>query len=155
MLISTPKYKIIGGIVAFTQATGAIKNCKSHCDIFVQDGGEKVGMITGSTRVKTITYNTTWVRADVQTCELGGRIATTVTKENDVVGVNPDTMQPIYGEVEKPAWKTLVDKDETLGENDVYFYDHIYGGTTNWSGIEGYDGCSWLSAAPSVTVPAK
>ena len=104
--------------------------------------GAKIGMITASARAEG---------KIAQNCQLGGRIATTATKENDVIGVDPDTMQPIYGEVEKPAWKTLVDKDATLKDNEVYFYDHIYGGTTDWTGVEGYDGCSWLSEAPAVS----
>jgi hypothetical protein len=91
-------------------------------------------MITASARSATVIASN---------CQIGGRIATTVTKENGVIGVDPTTNQPIWGEIEKPAWKTLVDKDATLGENVVYFYNHICGGETDWTGVEGYDGCTY------------
>jgi hypothetical protein len=29
------------------------------------------------------------------------------------------------------------------------FYNYIYGGKTDWSGVSNYDGCSALSAAPT------
>ena len=33
------------------------------------------------------------------------------------------------------------------------YWNHIYGGTTDWTGVENYDGCEFLNAAPEVTVP--
>jgi hypothetical protein len=131
----------IGGVVANLQNTG--NSAKAYCDIQAVDFSN-VGMITSSARSATVVASN---------CEVGGRIATTATKENDVIGVNPETMQPIYGEVEKPAWKTLVDKDvETLEDNQLYFYNHIYGVATDWTGVTpAYDGCTWLSEAPAVS----
>ena len=123
----------VGGLVA--NAKNAINNSDVYCN--VQAVNCIAGMITGVTRTAgTIVASN---------CKIGGQIATTGNKKNEVVGVNPDTMQPIYGEVEEPIWKTLVDKDATLGENDVYFYNHIYGGETDWTGVENYDSCTWWS----------
>ena len=33
------------------------------------------------------------------------------------------------------------------------YWNHIYGGSTDWTGVENYDGCEFLNAAPVVTVP--
>ena len=48
---------------------------------------------------------------------------------------------------------TVDDEDESQKEKltpltaDNYF-DYIFGGTTDWTGVENYDGCTLLTASP-------
>ena len=39
-------------------------------------------------------------------------------------------------------------KEYTLDESN--FYNYIYGGTTDWTGVENYDGCTALAAKPTI-----
>ena len=58
-------------------------------------------------------------------------IATTTTKYEDADG----------DEVIAPLWVEL---------SDTNFFDYMYGGTTDWTSVENYDGCSFLSVVPEV-----
>jgi hypothetical protein len=39
---------------------------------------------------------------------------------------------------------------EEIKINSTNFYNYIYGGKTDWSGVSNYDGCSAISAAPTL-----
>ncbi len=42
---------------------------------------------------------------------------------------------------------------KTTSVTDSNFYNYIYGGSTDWTGVENYDGCVHLPSKPEVTVP--
>ena len=42
---------------------------------------------------------------------------------------------------------------KTTSVTDSNFYNYIYGGSTDWTGVEDYDGCVYLKSKPEVTVP--
>ncbi len=115
---------MVGGVVG--QTTAMIGNAISYCDIQAI-GVEKIGMITGAARSTSVIASN---------CQLGGRIATTESEkktwdddtEDYIVGISPD-------------WIEL---------NDTNYLTYIYGGTTDWTGVENYDGCSWLSVKPTL-----
>jgi hypothetical protein len=60
-------------------------------------------------------------------CKLGGRIAT--------------VMAPDASGDPAPDLKNIT------AEN---YYDYIYGTVVDWTGVDGYDGCSFLSVKPTL-----
>ena len=42
---------------------------------------------------------------------------------------------------------------KTTSITDSNFYNYIYGGSTDWTGVDDYDGCEYLTSKPEVTVP--
>ena len=63
----------------------------------------------------------------VNNCQLGGdKVTIEIDEEDEAV-------------IEKRAPLTA--------EN---YFNHIYGGTTDWTGVANYDGCTFLTAAPSI-----
>ena len=56
----------------------------------------------------------------------------------------------------KVGGKTLGEYDKAdevyleIAISDENFFDYIYGGTTDWSGVSNYDGCSALSSKPAI-----
>ena len=42
---------------------------------------------------------------------------------------------------------------KTTSITDSNFHNYIYGGSTDWTGVEEYDGCEYLTSKPEVTVP--
>ncbi|MBR2859594.1 MAG: hypothetical protein IKB90_05845, partial [Alistipes sp.] len=135
-----------GGIVGYSYGNGIIKNCQSYCTIkaFEKVGNEyvpyqQVGIITGSSRraeIHTGSNNTANARtAVVRDCEVGG---------NMVFAENKETVEDPGGESIETITDVLTPLDETS------WFNYIYGGTTNWSGVTGYDGCERLAAAPIV-----
>ena len=130
---STSTYHI-GGIIGIS--TGSVSGVESYCDIeAIGLGDQNIGMIKGQPRVVVTTEEggstTNTVRA-VSNCKLGGRIATTTVSEEDANGGDP---------IITPDWQAIT------AEN---FYNYIYGGTTDWTGVDNYDGCSFLSVKPTV-----
>ena len=67
----------------------------------------------------------------VSNCKLGGRIATSSDFKETADG----------GKEEVPVWTSL---------DDSNFYEYIYSTMPNWSSITNYDGCSYLSAKPTI-----
>jgi hypothetical protein len=61
-------------------------------------------------------------------CKLGGRIATVMTQD-----ANGDDPAPYWNDV--------------TAEN---YYDYIYGTVVDWTGVDGYDGCEFLSVKPTL-----
>ena len=137
-----------GGIVGYSYGNGIIKNCQSYCTIkaFEKVGDECVqyiqsGLITGSSRradTQTGNNNTANARtAVVRDCKVGGEMifSQVITEHTDVdAGGDPITTV------------TVTNTPGVLTEEN--WFNHIYGGTTDWSGVTGYDGCERLAAAP-------
>ena len=138
-----------GGILGYSYGNGIIKNCQSYCTIqaFEKIGNECVpyvqsGLITGSSRraeTQTGANNTTNARtAVVRDCKVGGEVifsqVITVHKDTDASG-------------DEIVTTTVTNTPGPLTESN--WFNHIYGGTTDWTGVTGYDGCERLTAAPT------
>ena len=112
---------------------GIIHDCKSYCDIQAyipkEDGSVKtaytnVGFITGSLRIPEVLTKGVALQAVVRNCQLGG------TWLDDY-----DGSEEVY-----------------IGKkiNSSNFYNYIYGGDTDWTGVENYDGCTLLTSKPAI-----
>ncbi|MBO4936552.1 MAG: hypothetical protein J6C94_07255 [Alistipes sp.] len=110
----------IGGVVGTTSTP--LDNVTVFCNISAIDRSGKVGMVEGIAYAEA---------SKATNCKIGGKIATTTTKYEDSDGV----------EVVGPLWVEL---------SDTNYFDYMYGGTTDWTGVENYDGCSFLSVVPEV-----
>ena len=96
-----------------------IVNAQCYCNI-VAPGIANTGMVMGVPRAEaTLAKN----------CKLGGTIAFTSKETEDSMGETQ--VVPIV---------------ETITEEN--YFNYIYGGTTDWSGVENYDGCEFLSVKP-------
>ena len=129
---STSTYHI-GGIIGIS--TGSVSGVESYCDIeAIGLGDQNIGMIKGQPRVVATTEEdgsiTNTVRAALN-CKLGGRIAVATSSTEDADGNSV----------------SVIDWNVISADN---FYNYIYGGTTDWTGVDAYDGCSFLSVAPEV-----
>ena len=138
-----------GGILGYSYGNGIIKNCQSYCTIqaFEKIGDECVpyiqsGLITGSSRraeTQTGGNNTTNARtAVVRDCKVGGEIIF-----SQVINRTEDT--DAGGET--IVTETITNTPGVLTADN--WFNYIYGGTTDWSGVTGYDGCERLTAAPT------
>jgi hypothetical protein len=108
------------GGVVGTTSVG-VANAKSYCNIVVPDGSA-VGAIMGSSRADNIIASN---------CELGGAIAFTT-----------QTVEDSEGDTEvRPVYQTLAPEN---------YFNYIYGGTTQWAEGSNYDGCTFLSAKPTI-----
>ena len=50
-------------------------------------------------------------------------------------------------------WDALDESYKRTILSSENFFEHIFGGTTVWDGVENYDGCSVLTAAPTIPAP--
>ena len=133
----------IGGIVGYNKAQYAIKNCQSYCTIkaFVKNGDTitpyvNVGQITGSAR-GTLGANVARVAA-VSNCKVGGEmILSQVIDRTEDTDASGDTI----------VTETITNAPGILTADN--WFNYIYGGTTDWTGVTGYDGCEHLTAAPT------
>ena len=108
------------GGVVGTTSVG-VANAKSYCNIVVPDGSA-VGAIMGSSRADNIIASN---------CELGGAIA-----------FSTQTVEDSEGDIEVcPVYQTLAPEN---------YFNYIYGGTTQWAEGSNYDGCTFLSAKPTI-----
>ena len=108
------------GGVVGTTSVG-VANAKSYCNIVVPDGSA-VGAIMGSSRADNIIASN---------CELGGAIA-----------FSTQTVEDSEGDTEVcPVYQTLAPEN---------YFNYIYGGTTQWAEGSNYDGCTFLSAKPTI-----
>ena len=123
----------VGGIVGFSQGLGIIHDCKAYCDIQAyipkEDGSVKtaytnVGFITGSLRIPEVLTKGVNLKAVVRNCQLGG------TWLDDY-----DGSEEVY------TGKKI---------NSSNFHNYIYGGDTDWTGVENYDGCTLLTSKPAI-----
>ena len=121
--INTSKKNRIGGI--FGQMNKTCANCHAYCKIKaigLQDSGI-VGMITGCTRTTAVIASN---------CSLGGSLCYSTeddfNADGDLVGT----------------------KDTLLDITAENYTNYIYGAVPNWSGVENYDGCTFLSAKPTL-----
>ena len=117
----------VGGIAANTLVP--ITGAKVYCDLSAI-GVTNFGMITGAARTDTTLATK---------CQVGGRIATT---ESFKKTWDDDTEDYIEGV--SPDWIEL---------DGTNYFSYIYG-SADWTGVEGYDGCSWLSEKPAIA-PAQ
>jgi hypothetical protein len=113
----------IGGI--FGQMNKTCANCHAYCKIKaigLQDSGI-VGMITGCTRTTAVIASN---------CSLGGSLCYATeddfNADGDLVGT----------------------KDTLLDITAENYTNHIYGAVPNWSGVENYDGCTFISEKPAL-----
>jgi hypothetical protein len=112
----------IGGAIA--KPTANISGVEVHCDILAI-GCSNVGMIKGEGRIVDVEGVATPLLAT--NCKLGVRIAT--------------VMAPDASGDPAPYW------NDVTAEN---YYDYIYGTVVDWTGVDNYDGCSFLSVKPTL-----
>ncbi len=148
----TVKYALVGGISAHTNASGLyegtlvnlgniiVRNCTLS-----EPANTKIGGIVGNgtfaisgaksyCNIEAKDYtNVGWIMGSARgttpfavNCELGGTLVTSW----DMTDADP-----------RPIGITLA--------QDNYF-EHIYGGTTDWTGVTGYDGCTVLTSKPKL-----
>ena len=110
----------MGGIVGLS-TNSSVENAEVHCTIEAVEDGD-LGMIFGTPRSETVV---------AKNCKIGGVIRTVSTYENS----QGDTVTGLH------------DNPVITAEN---FHEHIYAGTTDWSGVTDYDGCSFLSVKPTI-----
>ena len=135
----------IGGIVGYNKAQKEIKNCQSYCTIkaFIKKGDTitpyaNVGLITGSARA-ALGANAARTAA-VNSCKVGGEIIfNQVINRTEDTDAGGDTI----------VTETITNTPGPLTADN--WFNYIYGGTTDWSGVTGYDGCERLTAAPTFT----
>ena len=133
----------IGGIVGYNKAQKEIKNCQSYCTIkaFIKKGDTitpyaNVGLITGSARA-ALGANAARTAA-VKSCKVGGEIIfNQVINRTEDTDAGGDTI----------VTETITNTPGVLTADN--WFNYIYGGTTDWSGVTGYDGCERLTAAPT------
>ena len=117
----------VGGIAGYTEEP--IINATAHCKISAPD--YNVGWITGFSRgthtLKDSEGKDYKAEVIAKNCKIGGNVS--------VIEIDPE--------------------DETKKEKltpitaDNYF-NYIFGGTTDWTGVENYDGCTYLETKPTI-----
>ena len=123
--VTVAKLHFVGGIIG--HPANPVSNCQSYCELSAI-GATNAGMIMGAARAEATL---------VKNCQVGGQIAVTESEK-----------KTWDDDAEDYIWKTSPDWNPLTNEN---YFTYIYGGTTDWAGVEGYDGCSWLSEAPAVS----
>ncbi len=148
----TVKYALVGGISGHTNAAGLyegtlinvgdikVRNCT-----FSEPETTKIGGIVGSgmfaisgakayCNIEAKDYaNVGWIMGTARgttpfavNCEIGG----TFVEEWDDTDIPP------------------IPKGEALTRDN--YFNYIYGGTTDWTGVTGYDGCKLLETKPNI-----
>ena len=117
----------VGGIVGKTIAK--VTNAQCYCNISAL-GYTNIGWATGFPRnteyaVTNDKGETTKYSIVATNCKLGGNLVEIEVDEED--------------ESQKEKLTPLTSEN---------FFDHIFGGTTDWTGVENYDGCTLLTASP-------
>ena len=141
----TGRYRV-GGIIGTSTTTNneAITNCVNIGELVSTDNvaTTTVGGIAGMT-TSFITNCQSYCRIATLHCTFGiitaaKRTETTLVKNCQVGGV-------VISEYDE-------DEDEYIEAklSSSNYYKYIYGGTTDWSGVEGYDGNTLLSTRPTV-----
>jgi hypothetical protein len=111
----------IGGI--WGHCPSVTDGCTSVCEIKVIGvPTAQVGMFAGSARSTTSLATNS---------KIGGMIATTTESQEEADGTLSIA----------PVWNIL---------DESNFFDYMYGTGTNWTGVENYDGCSFLSVVPTI-----
>ena len=141
----TGRYRV-GGIIGTSTTTNneAITNCVNIGELVSTDNvaTTTLGGIAGMT-TSFITNCQSHCRIATQHCTFGiitaaKRTETTLVKNCQVGGV-------VISEYDE-------DEDEYIEAklSSSNYYKYIYGGSTDWSGVEGYDGNTLLSTTPTV-----
>ena len=141
----TGRYRV-GGIIGTSTTTNneAITNCVNIGEMVSTDNvaTTTVGGIAGMT-TSFITNCQSHCRIATHLCTFGvitaaKRTETTLVKNCQVGGV-------VISEYDE-------DEDEYIETklSSSNYYKYIYGGTTDWSGVEGYDGNTLLSTKPTI-----
>ena len=117
----------VGGIAGYTEEP--IINATAHCKISAPD--YNVGWITGSSR-GTYTFKNSegkdhTAEVTAKNCKIGGNVSV----------IEIDTEDETKKEILTPI----------TADN---FYNYIFGGTTDWTGVENYDGCTYLETKPTI-----
>jgi hypothetical protein len=108
------------GGIVGLSTNSSVENAEVHCTIEAVEVGD-LGMIFGTPRSETVV---------AKNCKVGGTIKAITTGENS------------QGEI------TTEQREIAITESN--FHEHIYAGTTDWSGVTDYDGCSFLSVKPTI-----
>ena len=118
----------IGGIIGYTEEP--IVNSTAYCSISAL-GFTNVGWITGFSRgthtLKNSEGKDYTAEVIAKNCKIGGNV---IEVEVDV-------------EDESKTEKVTPITEEN-------FYNYIFGGTTDWTGVENYDGCTYLETKPTI-----
>ena len=117
----------VGGIVGKTIAK--VTNAQCYCTISAA-GYTNIGWAMGSPRnteyaVTNDEGKTTIYPIVATNCKFGGNLVEVTVDDED--------------ESQKEKLTPLTSEN---------FFDHIFGGTTDWTGVENYDGCTLLTASP-------
>ena len=121
--VNTSKNNRVGGLLG--QTNTSFVNFHAHCNIRAIgfQNHNVCGMLTGSPRGgKLVSSN----------CSAGGSIC--YENENDY---NADG--DLIGTKDKPIYLTQED-----------YFNYLYGNNVDWTNIEGYDGCTFLSEKPTL-----
>ena len=117
----------VGGIAGYTEEP--IINATAHCKISAPD--YNVGWITGFSRgthtLKDSEGKDYKAEVIAKNCKIGGNVA--------VIEIDP-------ADETKKEILTPITADN--------FYNYIFGGTTDWTGVENYDGCTYLETKPTI-----
>ncbi len=114
------------------------------------EGIEKIGGIAGRNDGFTLRNATAYCNIDAKTANYVGFISGEPRSET-VIAQNCKLGGQLIGEynVEDETYKTT-----DLTANN--YFDYIYGGTTDWTGVDGYDGCGVLTEKPTIpTAPVE
>ena len=118
----------IGGIIGYTEEP--IVNSTAYCSISAL-GFTNVGWITGLSRgthtLKNSEGKDYTAEVIAKNCKIGGSV---IEVEFDV-------------EDESKTEKVTPITEEN-------YYNYIFGGTTDWTGVENYDGCTYLETKPTI-----
>ena len=114
------------------------------------EGIEKIGGIAGRNDGFTLRNATSYCNIDAKTANYVGFICGE-PRSDTVIAQNCKLGGQLIGEynIEDETYKTT-----TLDNSN--FFDYIYGGTTDWAGVDGYDGCGVLTEKPTIpTAPVE
>ena len=118
--INTSKNNRVGGL--FGQTNSSFNNVHVFCNIKTA-GYSNVGMLTGCTRAGNVVSTN---------CSAGGTICfeseDNYNADGDLVGT----------------------KDKVIALTAENFFEYLYGTKVDWTGIENYDGCTFLSEKPTL-----
>ena len=144
----------VGGIIASTGGSlGEAVNLYNFGDIIVTGGGgvkngvegiEQVGGIVGKNAGFPIYNGNVYCTIDAKEANYVGFICGTA-RSATVTATNCNLGGELLGEynIEDETYKTTT----LTAEN---YFDYIFGGTTDWSGVEAYDGCNVLTEKPTI-----
>jgi hypothetical protein len=137
-LLESARYINVGS-VTFSGDAGEKVDTSGNPVIGVADVGGIVATLSGTSVANSEVYCDLYTEgADNYGMVTGSARSASVTVKNSKIGGR------IFG-----AFSQM---DQTYEKKPITasnFYDYIFGGTTDWSGVENYDGCSFLETKPT------